>query len=276
MNLDGRTVAFGAILTASLTANAVLLVRSVLTARRDTEGATLLAPSASAAALDAPFGTNEKHAPAPRTDSCSQQIRDREERRADLERKIEKHATPKQLFEEASTPNRALADDVQRHLALTEGRTAPAAVECRGMVCRVENRADATAPPDFDPAWARRNVGRAMSTRNSSYYVMRDKNAPAGVDIVQRLADDFRRSDAIELCSSRFRDEGALEVHLHLMADDDEIEGAPRGLSLGNTTGPLAGTPKGNCMVEALRGALSRAELPTGYTSAYGYRLVLP
>jgi len=195
---------------------------------------------------------------APQKVDCRQRLADLTARRAELKRRVENLATAKQSFDEAppGARNAALEAELRKRLRL-EGRNdwLPPDVECRALVCRVQN---------------------AVATRSGTYFRIRDESVPAGVDVVERFVDDFRRSRAIDGCTARFHDEGKLFVQLNLGAEDDPLNELPPGLSLRMPNGALADTPLAMCIIHALRDVFGRASLPPVYTSVVGYPVVFP
>ena len=276
------TVAFVVTLAASMTTNVALLVRPgllsnepvVQRARKDSRPASTPRPLF----LPAPAMSSTSSTQAL---DCRHRLDDLTARRAELKRRVDNLATAKQSFDEAppGTRNAALAAELRKHLRL-EGRDdwVPRDVECRRLACRVENEADASTAPVLEGGWGRRNLqGTVVVMRGAIYFRIRDENVPAGVDVLQRFVDDFRRSRAIDGCTARFHDEGKLHVQLDLRAEDDgALDEAPPGLSIRTAGGPLADTPLGTCITNALRDAFGRASLPPVYTSAVGYRVALP
>ena len=273
-------IAFIVTLAASLTTNVALLVcpgllceqREAPRARTEsrpppTQRPLLLPPPA----MPAPS--------APQKVDCRQRLADLTARRAELKRRVENLATAKQSFDEAppGARNAALEAELRKRLRL-EGRNdwLPPDVECRALVCRVQNEADASTGPVLEREWSRRNLQGAVATRSGIYFRIRDESVPAGVDVVERFVDDFRRSRAIDGCTARFHDEGKLFVQLNLGAEDDPLNELPPGLSLRMPNGALADTPLAMCIIHALRDAFGRASLPPVYTSVVGYPVVFP
>jgi hypothetical protein len=273
-------IAFVMTLAASLTTNVALLVSpGPLSEEREDRRATTESRLAS---TQRPVLLPPPAVPAPSAPQiidCQKRLADLNARRAELKRRVENLATAKQSFDEASpgARNAALEAELRKRVRL-EGRNdwLPSGVECRRLVCLVQNEADASTGPVLEREWSRRNLQDAVATRSGTYFRIRDESVPAGVDIVERFVDDFRRSGAIDGCTARFRDEGKLFVQLNLGAEDDPLNELPPGLSLRMPNGALADTPLGMCIIQALRDAFGRASLPPVYTSVVGYPVVFP
>jgi len=275
------TVAFFAILAASLATNVVLLVRpELLLPQREAprEKKDIGAPATRPfLLLPPPFAQSTPTGTL--AANCRNRLNDLAAKRAELKRRLEGLATPKQSFDESPSTarNLSLAAELRKHLRL-EGRDdwVPSNLECRGLVCRVANDHDASTAPMLDRVWSRRNLLGTDIMRTATYFRIRDENVPAGIDVVERFAEDFRRSGAVDRCTARFHDEGKLEVQLSLGTEDNSLDDAPLGLSLRTTGGLLVNTPLGTCIIEALHDAFGRTSLPPMYTGAMGFRIVFP
>jgi hypothetical protein len=201
--------------------------------------------------------------------SCAQRADDLRRRRAELERWVEKFATPKEIFDRSprGPDDDALADEVRQRLRFGPvDASHPNDIVCRGWVCRITKQRDAGAEPTLDSDWARRNLRKAMGTRSEAYYEIRERGVPSGYDLLERIVDDFKRSQALDRCKDLFGDERAtLDVRVDLAHDDGEIDDAPAGLSL-RASGSLEGTAAGKCIVDQLRAAFAAVRLPPNYT----------
>jgi hypothetical protein len=186
-----------------------------------------------------------------------------------LKNQMEKHETPKERFEHADPVRRPeLENELRKRLGSGDsGYPLSLEVECRRNVCRVQLAGDAQSTPHIDLEWARRNVRGVMTAGTDTYYGIRDVDVPSGFDILMRLVDDLRRSGDVEHCAARYDDKGSLDVRLNLAMDEDDFEDAPSGLSL-RVTGPLVGTPLGDCIVAQLRRARDAIDLPASYQPA--------
>jgi hypothetical protein len=89
-----------------------------------------------------------------------------------------------------------------------------------------------------------------------------DPSAAAGSVLLQGALHDFESSGAVEGCQRQHPGRGPLDAHVTLVsAEDGDPQDEPAGVSV-RTSGPLVGTPLGQCIESALHRALEALPLP--------------
>jgi len=268
MEPRARSLAFFAILGFSLALNGALLIGIGVNAPVGVEPEGTRRVTRPDAPVLVPRGRVVRSvATALQLDACRNKTAELEANFAALRRLIQRVSYPGELFERLppSPTNPLLARDLQNNLEFGDaGSFAP--IECRGSICKVLVNRDAGARPVLDVGWSRKHVRSRQVSRGVEYFSMHE-NIASGRDILQRVADKFQRSGAIERCAARFRDEGTLNTILLLTGDEMETEDKPIGLSF-RVDGELVGTPLGHCLTAALQPALEATELPLVYRSA--------
>jgi hypothetical protein len=219
---------------------------------------------------------NERPPVAADLGSCERRLADLQAEIAVLERKIQRHRSPFEVFDQ-SEPNPGLTAELgallSRSLAPDGGAHAEAALQCRGRVCCAKSAGDAGIKGSLEPFYeelrAQRRLRGGTSWRGVSevcFGVRLEGDPPEGIDLVREAVKALRASGAVERCQDRFHDEGTLETRINLVGHEDDLEDEPLGLSV-RVGGKLAGTPLGECLASELRAALNRVALPPAFES---------
>jgi len=95
-----------------------------------------------------------------------------------------------------------------------------------------------------------------------------DPGAVAGSVVLQTALHDFESSGAVERCQKEHSGKGTLDAHVSIVSGHDgDPQDEPAGVSI-EASGPLAGTPLGNCIDGELRRALEAVPLPPRFERA--------
>jgi hypothetical protein len=212
---------------------------------------------------------------------CATRLADLEKRQAAMKRIIERDASPAERFAR-EPPDAPLTRDLETRLRrATAGLPATfsgLALACRGVICQVRPRADATLGPsewqelERHPQLAAVIVGRAY--QGAAYWLVRPSRTADGRMILDRLVGKIETGPLLTGCQERHPAAGHLLVS-YVLAGRDPL-GRPAAKSGLTTiyTGSLAETPLGRCVADEVARALATAALPAevlNYTKVRRY-----
>jgi hypothetical protein len=262
-NVLGKHPLLISLVTVSLMANIVFLVRRALSAVANTEGATALLP-VKQALQKKQRDRKTPGATGPITlDQCEMAIAAREEALVALNENIARHLPLAERFR-LSPLNDELASDVRARLQERVGANIAAfKVECRGETCQIDGLPGNDVPDAR--AWLRGRARETQGKKESQLVHVLPRDVVSGADLLKDLLRDYKASGIQEKCRALAPKTGVLEVALTI------AEGSQQSPSKGveiTSGGALAGTQMGACLLAELQKRVEAEPVPVKVSAA--------